>query len=77
MFRRFKLLRYNDISGVSGKGIVAEGIQFSDGTCVLRWLGTKASTNIYNSTTDLESIHDHKDTEHAGGTRIVWVDKEN
>ncbi len=74
--RRFKLLRYKDISGVSGTGIVAEGCQFSNGQCVLVWLGEKNSINIYNSADDIESIHDHQETEDAGGTRIVWVDKE-
>ena len=36
MARRFLLLREEDISGVSGTGIVAEGIEFYDGVCALR-----------------------------------------
>ena len=28
--RTFKLLRLKDVSGVSGKGIVAEGVEFHD-----------------------------------------------
>ncbi len=75
--KRFKLLRYSDVSGVSGTGIVAEGVEFTDGTCVLRWLGEKASTNVYACSDDLHAIHDHKGTEHEGKNRLVWVDKEN
>jgi len=36
--RRFLLVRDCDPSGVSGTGIVAEGVQFSDGTAVMHWL---------------------------------------
>ena len=70
------MLRYKDVSGVSGTGMVAEGVQFTDGSCVLRWYGEKSSTNIYANINELEDIHDHKDTEHKGGTRVVWVDKD-
>ena len=32
----FQLHRHEDESGVSGTGIVAEGVQFSDGKCALK-----------------------------------------
>src|SRR4051794_16547249 len=35
---RFELHRDQDISGVSGVGVVAEGVAFTDGTVALRWL---------------------------------------
>lgn len=73
--KRFRLLRYIDPHGVSGKGIVAEGVEFSDGMVALRWLGETASTNIYNSIDELETIHDHKNTDLPSGTRVVWIDK--
>lgn len=67
--RLFKLVRDEDISGISGTGTVAEGVKFSDGTCVLRWITEHRSTAIYSSIEELDAIHGH-----AGRTRIVWVD---
>ncbi len=69
-FRRFRLRRHVDASGVSGTGLVAEGVQFSDGHCAMRWLTDTASVAIYDSITDLEAIHGHE-----GATVIEWVDQ--
>ena len=57
--RVFHLIRDEDESGVSGTGTVGEAIEYSDGTCVLRWLSNKASTNIYNNFKQMEEIHGH------------------
>lgn len=70
--RRFNLVRNEDESGVSGTGIVAQGIQFDDGTCAMRWLTAKASTAVYDNIIDLESIHGH-----GGKTVIQWIDTVN
>lgn len=67
--RRFVLNRVEDFSGVSGIGIVAEGIEFSDGTCALRWKTKHRCTAIYDSILVLEHIHGHE-----GRTKIVWID---
>lgn len=67
--RRFTLVREQDISGVSGIGIVAEGIMFSDGTCALRWLSENPSTNIYGNLAAIKTIHLHH-----GLTSLRWVD---
>ncbi len=67
--RRFHLQRDVDLTGVSGAGTVAEGVQFADGSCALRWLTATASTAIYASIGDLEAIHGH-----GGRTRVVWQD---
>ena len=66
--RVFRLWRERDPSGVSGTGLVAEGVQFSDGTCALRWLLELRSTAIYASLADVEAIHGHN-----GDTRIMMV----
>jgi hypothetical protein len=58
--RLFHLKRAKDVSGVSGTGIVAEGVEFGDGTCVIRWLTATPSTAIYASIQDLEKIHGHE-----------------
>ena len=63
----FYLDREEDATGVSGTGVVAEGVQFSDGSCVLRWLTGVRSTVFYNSIADVDYIHGHK-----GATKIVW-----
>ncbi len=68
--RRFNLQRSQDVSGVSGTGVVAEGVEFDDGTCVMRWKTTTSSTAVYHSAVELLHIHGHE-----GATRIEWVDE--
>lgn len=65
--KSFLLIRFEDISGISGTGVVAEGVQFSDGICVLRWVTKVASTSIYNSVEEINAIHGHE-----GKTEIQW-----
>ena len=67
--RRFVLDRKEDVSGTSGVGVVAEGVQFTDGTAVLRWTVGSRSTAIYNSVEELMEIHGHD-----GKTLLRWVD---
>ena len=42
--RLFCLIRTDDVSGVSGTGRVADGVQWPDGTVTFRWRTTKATT---------------------------------
>jgi hypothetical protein len=68
--RRFELQRDVDPTGVSGVGRVAQGVQFADGKCILRWLTETASVVIYDEgIAAVERIHGH-----GGQTRIVWLD---
>lgn len=67
--RRFQLLRHRDSSGVSGVGLVAEGVCFSDGTAVVRWRGSLASTAVHDRMSNIEAIHGHH-----GSTEILWLD---
>ena len=67
--RRFHLVRIEDVGGVSGTGVVAEGIQFTDGVAVLRWVSGYRSTAVYASMADIEAIHGHE-----GRTYIRWMD---
>lgn len=67
--RLFELHRDHDVSGVSGIGIVAEGVQFSDGTCVVRWVASRGSTVVWQSIDDVVAIHGH-----GGATRVVWLE---
>jgi len=68
--RLFVLRRSQDVSGVSGTGIVADGVEFPDGIVALRWRGPNAtSTAIHEGgIASVEAIHGHE-----GRTEIVWV----
>lgn len=63
----FKLNRIEDEGGVSGTGIVAEGVVFSNGRCVISWLTDISSIAIYDSIEMVEKVHGHQ-----GKTRIEW-----
>lgn len=68
--RIFVLERTLDVSGVSGTGVVAEGVEFWDGKCAMRWrepLGHQ-STSFYDHIDDVEAIHGHN-----GATTIRFV----
>jgi hypothetical protein len=67
--RRFRLQRDVDVSGISGTGVVADGVVFPDGVAVVRWRGERQSTVVWPSIDDVEAIHGH-----GGATRIVWID---
>lgn len=66
--RTFQLQRIEDESGISGTGMVAEGIEFSNGKCALCWITKYRSVAIYDSITELEAVHGHD-----GKTIIVWT----
>lgn len=72
--RVFHLWRRVDESGISGTGRVAEGVEFSDGRCVLAWLAGPKNAHrsicVYDSISDVKAIHGHK-----GSTRVVWEDE--
>jgi len=67
--RRFNLVRYEDETGVSGTGIVAQGVQFADGRIVIKWVTDTSSTTIFDSIEDVETVHGH-----GGKTEVVWLD---
>lgn len=67
--RRFYLLRRDDETGVSGTGRVADGVQWPDGTCCMRWRTSLASSSFYDSVEDIDAIHGHN-----GATKIIFVD---
>lgn len=73
MMKRFQLVRAVDVTGVSGTGIVAEGIEFSDGTAVVRWVvGEYRSTVIWPTGTDaVVAVHGH-----GGATTVRWLDED-
>lgn len=67
--RTFKLVRMEDESGVSGTGVVAEGVEFSHGEVALSWLTLHRSMGFYPNIRELENIHGH-----GGRTVVRWDD---
>jgi len=65
----FELVRYEDVSGVSGTGTVAEGCVFSDGSVALRWHGPNPSTAVWPNLNGILAVHGH-----AGATVVRWLD---
>lgn len=68
--RRFALDRTHDVSGISGLGRVAFGVQFPDGRCATRWNGDIAQTCVWDCVEHLMEIHGH-----GGHTELVWLDQ--
>ena len=67
--RLFQLIRAVDVTGISGTGLVAWGVQFPDGKVVTRWNGSIAQTCVWDSIEEVEAIHGH-----GGATQVVWAD---
>lgn len=69
--RRFQLVRAVDVSGVSGTGVVAEGVEFTDGSVVLRWTSAWPTSVVWHDRgiESVEAVHGH-----GGATRIAWLD---
>jgi hypothetical protein len=67
--RLFVLRRDRDVTGVSGPGDVADGVQWPDGSVVLRWR-ERPSTSVWDSLDLMLSVHGHD-----GATRVVWADE--
>jgi hypothetical protein len=66
--RRFILRRNEDETGTSGTGVVAAGVMFTSGHCVMEWTTTVKSIGVYLSIADVEAIHGH-----GGKTVVEWV----
>jgi hypothetical protein len=57
--RTFTVCRLNDESGVSGTGIVIEGIVLATGQCVVHWLypAPRGSIAMFDSISDFATVH--------------------
>ena len=66
--------RQNDETGVSGTGVVIEGVQYATGQVVLHWLTPvpRGSIAIFESLSDFKKVHvsPHPDNK----TIITWSD---
>ncbi len=68
--RTFQLHRDVDVTGISGTGVVAEGVIFDDGTAALRWRGEWPTSVVFHDrgAEAIERVHGH-----GGSTRLVWT----
>ncbi len=57
--RRFRLVRDEDVSGVSGTGVVAEGVAFTTGKVVISWLSEHGSVVVWDSLESAIAVHGH------------------
>lgn len=55
---------------MADSSLIAEGVQFIDGTVVIHWFGEYRSTARYSNIEDMEAIHGHKRK-----TAIRWIDR--
>ncbi|WP_143662383.1 hypothetical protein [Streptomyces sp. Amel2xC10] len=69
----FVLRRDRDLSGVSGTGIVADGVLFPDGQAAIHWRGKWALTTPHpDGIASIIDIHDHGG---RGDLHIIWADE--
>lgn len=66
----FCLYRRQDVSGVSGTGVVAVGCEFPDGLVVLRWTSAWPTSVVFHERgiESVKAIHGHD-----GRTEVVWL----
>lgn len=65
--KTFRLVRSADISGISGIGNVAEGVEFENGQVALHWLSQYDTIGIYSNMHNVLKIHGHD-----GKTEVVY-----
>lgn len=67
--RLFRLVRHRDVTGVSGTGVVAEGVQWSDGSACIRWVSAWPSTTHHDKGVgSILAVHGHH-----GATTVEWL----
>ncbi len=76
--RIFQLVREEDVSGISGTGVIAEGVEFTDGTVAMRWAFSEGPAGYIFPTLafhpdirNVERLHGH-----GGRTKVVWAEAE-
>lgn len=68
--RLFKLVRDEDVSGVSGTGVVAIGTEYVSGMVSLSFISPYPHINVYANLHVLEQVHGHD-----GKTKVVFLDE--
>jgi len=70
----FTVCRRSDESGISGTGVVIEGVQYATGQVVLHWLTPvpRGSIAIFESLSDFKKVH--VNSHPSNKTIITWSD---
>jgi hypothetical protein len=68
--RRFVLERIEDRSGLSGVGIVAEGVEFWNGQVAMTWRSPWTVVSVFPSIDLVEDIHGRD-----GRTQVTWLEE--
>ena len=70
----FTVCRQSDESGISGTGVVIEGVLFATGHVILHWLtpAPRGSISVFDSLNDFRKIH--SDPHPTNKTIITWAD---
>lgn len=63
-------------TGITGIGIVAEGVQFSNGQCALLWKAGPPAVTVYRSLADLTEIQGTRTTLHIDRVIAAMPSKE-
>lgn len=70
--RRFYLARKEDVTGVSGTGRVADGVEFENGVVCLTWKSQFQSVTMLPSISLIEKVYTHLGQH---DTKIMFVDE--
>lgn len=66
----WRLYRQKDVSGMSGEGYVAEGVEWADGAVAYRWRSNPCTTQLADEIEHVRTIHGH-----SGNSQVRWVDR--
>lgn len=62
-----RIMRHEDVHGVSGTGKVADVFEASNGKAVVIWISSNPSVVVYDNVKAVENVHGH-----GGKTEVVW-----
>ncbi|MFM9637632.1 hypothetical protein [Streptomyces turgidiscabies] len=70
--RLFVMRRHVDVSGVSGTGVIVDGVEWPDGTASLRWRGPHPKIDFADRGVPTV-LHVHG---HSGATEVEFLDQD-
>ena len=62
-----RIMRHEDVHGVSGDGKVADVFEASNGKAIVVWISSNPSVVVYDNIKAVENVHGH-----GGKTEVVW-----
>jgi hypothetical protein len=71
--RLFTMVRNNDETGVSGTGVVLDGVEFPNGMVAVCWRSKTPSVTTFRSFVEFK--HVHIDAHPSNDTEIHWSDE--